>query len=264
MCVCLIGGRGKPIHSDSKELVCRVHEFFESEFENTKTGKPILSVSQVWERTSRATGLSKATVGRIMKEKRETNELKSPSKKRPRESKKTNVDSFDRDAIRRLVLSLYNEGYIPSLNDILRSCKEKINSDLSRWALWKIIKKIGFQYKKNSSNRTFLLERSDIISKRNQYLYTIKGMRKSGRYIIYLYETWVNVHMTRDKMWIIDDEEVPIKVPHGKGSRLIVVHAGGECGFINNGLLVFQSKSTKDYHEEMDNDTNVTLSTIYK
>lgn len=96
----------------------------------------------MWDRTSSATGLSKATIGRILKEKRETNELKSPSKKRPRESTKTNVDGFDRDAIRRLVLSLYNEGYIPSLNDILKSCKEKIKGDLSRWAVWKIIKKI--------------------------------------------------------------------------------------------------------------------------
>ncbi|KAJ9589269.1 hypothetical protein L9F63_017514, partial [Diploptera punctata] len=34
-------------------------------------------------KTSSATGLSKATIGRILKEKRETNELKSPSKKRP-------------------------------------------------------------------------------------------------------------------------------------------------------------------------------------
>ena len=60
--------------------------------------------------------------------------------------------------------------------------------------------------------------------------------------------------MIWDKMWVIDDKEISIKVPPSKGSCLIVVHAGSECGFINNGLLVFQSKSTKDYHEEMDSD----------
>lgn len=250
---CVIGGTGKAIHSDSKELVCRVHNFFESEFENAKTGKPLLSVSQVWDRTSKATGLSKATIGRILKEKRETNKLKSPCKKRPRDCKKTSVDSFDRDAVRRLVLRLYTEGYIPSLNDIFTSYKESIDADVSRWAVWKIIKSIGFQYKKTSTNRSYLLERSDIVARRNQYLYKIKDLRMSGKNIIYLDETWVNAHMTRDKMWLIDTES-PVKVPAGKGSRLIIVHAGGECGFINNGLLVFQSKSTKDYHEEMDSD----------
>ncbi|KAL0861408.1 hypothetical protein ABMA27_008952 [Loxostege sticticalis] len=38
----------------------------------------------------------------------------------------------------------------------------------------------------------------------------------------------------------------------GKGSRLIICHAGSAGnGFVENGLLSFQSKNTTDYHEEM-------------
>ena len=48
------------------------------------------------------------------------------------------------------------------------------------------------------------------------------------------------------------DFEMPLKVPLGKGQRFIVVHAGTSAGFIPNSLLCFQSKSTNDYHEEMD------------
>jgi hypothetical protein len=33
---------------------------------------------------------------------------------------------------------------------------------------------------------------------------------------------------------------------------LIVVHIGSEEGFVEGGQYIFQSKSTKDYHEELD------------
>ena len=46
--VCLLGGRGKPLHLDTKELVCRIHEYFESEYENAKYGKLLISVSNIW------------------------------------------------------------------------------------------------------------------------------------------------------------------------------------------------------------------------
>ena len=123
--ICLLGGRGKPLHSDSKELVCRIHEYFESEHENAKYGRPLISVSKVWERTIKATGLSRGLIQSVLSEKRSKGCLSSPAKKRPRESKKTNIDSFDREALRRIVLSLYKEGFIPSLNDIVAACKYK-------------------------------------------------------------------------------------------------------------------------------------------
>ena len=41
-----------------------------------------------------------------------------------------------------------------------------------------------------------------------------------------------------------------MKVPIGKGSRLILLHAGGFHGFVPGAMLLFKSKSTRDYHEE--------------
>jgi hypothetical protein len=47
-----------------------------------------------------------------------------------------------------------------------------------------------------------------------------------------------------------------LKVPVGKGSRLIVCHVGSTLmGFVPETKWVFRSKSTKDYHEEMMADT---------
>ena len=43
-----------------------------------------------------------------------------------------------------------------------------------------------------------------------------------------------------------------VKKPSGKGSRLIVLHAGSRKGWVAGAELVFQSKKcTGDYHDEM-------------
>lgn len=42
-----------------------------------------------------------------------------------------------------------------------------------------------------------------------------------------------------------------LRPPSGKGRRLIITHIGSSNGFLDQGLLEFQSNSTKDYHEEM-------------
>ena len=62
-------------------------------------------------------------------------------------------------------------------------------------------------------------------------------------------------------MWVEDDPRAVggtkggtkggIRKPSGKGSRLIILHAG-DNGWINGADLVFQSKkATGDYHDEM-------------
>jgi hypothetical protein len=45
-----------------------------------------------------------------------------------------------------------------------------------------------------------------------------------------------------------------LKDPSGKGGRWIILHAGSSSGFVDNGLLIFQSKKSGDYHEEMNSD----------
>ena len=84
----------------------------------------------------------------------------------------------------------------------------------------------------------------------------MKELPCTGHPIIYLDETWVNVNHTKDKVWMCEwpdgDYDVPLKVPLGNGHQFIVLHASSSSGFIPGALLCFQSKSTKDYHEEMD------------
>jgi hypothetical protein len=80
-------------------------------------------------------------------------------------------------------------------------------------------------------------------------------------------ETWVNAGETTNKTWVDKTVNSPRdaflkglttgqKEPTGKGKRLIVLHIGSSDGFVEGGLLCFESKTNStDYHHEMNGDT---------
>jgi hypothetical protein len=84
------------------------------------------------------------------------------------------------------------------------------------------------------------VESYDIRLKRTQYVRNITEFREEGRCIVYTDETYIHSSHTRSNDWI-DDKNLALKKPINKGQRLIILHAGGEAGFINNGLLMFKS-----------------------
>ena len=62
----------------------------------------------------------------------------------------------------------------------------------------------------------------------------------------------------RIKMWVDDDHRVSggtkgvIRKLSGKGTSLIILHAGSDSGWVNGAAFVFQSKkATGDYRDEM-------------
>ena len=82
--------------------------------------------------------------------------------------------------------------------------------------------------------------------------------RKEGRPVVYLDKPWANSHNGKERTWVENDDKVAggtkggIRKPSGKGTRLIILHVGGEDGWIEGAELVFQSKKcTGDYHNEM-------------
>ena len=86
---------------------------------------------------------------------------------------------------------------------------------------------------------------------RLKYLKQIKMYRSQGRTIIFLDETYIHAGHTTTKCWT-DNSLKGLFSDIGKGKRLIIVHAGGDMGFIPNSLLIFKSGSTSgDYHADM-------------
>jgi len=249
-----IGGR-KVIHSQSREVVIRVYSFMKKEADSGKT----INVDRIQTRVSEATGVSVSTLKRILKEhehnKRVGKEFSTPHKKRPRRKIKTDIDEFDKCVIRRTINEFHTtENERPTLQSLLSVLKKRINFSGGKWALWKIIRDLGFRWRKSENNRKILIEKDDIRAARLAYLRNISRYRREGRPIIYTDETYIHSSHTKDHAWS-DGTNAGLLAPVSKGQRVIIVHAGSENGFISNALLMFKSGTKSgDYHHEMNFD----------
>lgn len=107
-----------------------------------------------------------------------------------------------------------------------------------------------------------IIDRDDIILWTRKYLRLIREYRAQNKKIYYLDETWVNEGHTKPKAWVdttiktkkqafLSGLSTGLKNPSGKGKRLIITHIGSDSGFVEGGLLMFESRKTVDYHEEM-------------
>ena len=144
--------RGKPVTSGEKAIIFNV-------FKHLKGNFPLKSQRSIIERTSKATGSSISTIKRIIKEERP----RSPGKKRPNRKKFTKLDSFDLSVIRRIIHSFYSRNESPTLTKVLKKLKEEINFLYGRTHLFRLLKTLGFKYKKRG-RESILNERSDLFT----------------------------------------------------------------------------------------------------
>lgn len=215
-----------------------------------------MSEKKIHKEVAEACGLSYSTVYRVVKEaKQSPGERKlfiTPRKKRPKKKTQTSLDDFDRCVVRRVINEFHTlEGERPTLKAMKRVLKERINFTGSVFSLRTIIRSLGFRWKKTQTNRKVLIEKSDIRSARVKYLRQVRLHRQEKRPIVYMDETYFHSSSSTDKSWT-DGESTGLKKPVSKGQRVIVVHAGGEMGFVPNALLMFKSGlKTGDYHDDM-------------
>lgn len=235
--------KGQTINSQKQQCVLNVREYFEKEKNN---GGPLLPLSNVVQRTADAVKISNRTVIKISKKEK----LSTPGKLRPRKKPVTEVDDFSADAIRRHVYGYYSRGEFPTLKKLLSSLTEAgLFHGKTIKSLQNMLHKLNFKFQKYSS-RAVLMETRLIVNWRVQFLRKVRNI--DWKKIVFIDETWVNANHCMKKAWT--DNSVPgtPRAPLGKGGRLIVCHAGNMDGFIPGALLLFKSKSTGDYHEEMD------------
>lgn len=238
------------LNSQTREFVIRLRNYFDREAQN---GGPILPITSVVERVADALNIGQRTVRRITKKKygetgTEENKLHTP-KKRKRAKPVVGIDSFDADAIRRHVYGYYLQKEYPTRKKLVHSLKEAGLFFGGESSLTKILKTIGFRYKK-CNKRKILMERFDIAMARYTFLRQVKEI-KNWQNVVFLDETWLNANHTVGRSWNDDTAASTSKVPVGKGSRLIICHAGTINGFVEGSLMAFASKTTGDYHEDM-------------
>ncbi|XP_066965438.1 uncharacterized protein [Macrobrachium rosenbergii] len=236
-----------------RERIYSVFKYFSAEKEN---GGPLVDVSKASIRTADATNVSISTVERVCREARDTMEVfRKPvfeEKKRKRSKTVTGLDDFDKVVLRRKILQSYERKELPTIEKVLHEMKENIGFKGSRESLRKIMREIGFRYAKVNVRR-FLMERHDVQCTRARFLEKMHRVRERVQTVIYLDETWVNQNYSVGKCRINSKSEraTGMKVPTGKGSRLIILHAGSKEGFVPDAQLVFSAKNDGDYHHQM-------------
>lgn len=111
----------------------------------------------------------------------------SPGKKRQKEKPITGQDEFDLCVLRRKVLEFYDRGEFPTAKKLVCEMKESIGFIGSETSMLRILRSLGFKYRKCNDGRKFLMERSDIAAARIVFLRKMHEIRESGNIRIFLY-----------------------------------------------------------------------------
>ncbi|KAH6948087.1 hypothetical protein HPB50_022812 [Hyalomma asiaticum] len=112
------------------------------------------------------------------------------------------LDDFDLSVLRRVVHGFFEKGEIPTIAKVVQRFKEdETLPTVSTRTMQRMLKKLGFRYKKRSRN-ALVIEATHIVQSRRRYLRQIAELRRQGRAIFFTDETWVNAGHTRSRVWI--------------------------------------------------------------
>lgn len=252
-------GKGKTLHSGERRIVYSVYNFLKQL--SLPSFRETINFNQAGKLTALAIGRSERLVNEICKEARQSAKVgteivfSTPGKERKRKHNVTGLDDFSKDVLRRTVFSYYDKGEYPTALKLTRDLEQKIGYAGSVASTKRILREIGFRYKKTKDGRKFLMEKSDIVSARIKFLRTMHNLRECGdtRPVYYLDETWVNENHSKKYIWQDSKESGGLKVPVGKGGRLIICHVGSKKdGFVKESKWVFRANSaSEDYHRQM-------------
>lgn len=250
---------GKVVKSQTREVIANVMEFMEQE---GRTDRFLIDPKKVRERVSVACGVSQRTLTRLSAEKRKlqncNGSFETPNKKRKLPKRVTGLDGFDLGAIRRIINNFYlTENCLPTLPKIKLKLAREIEFSGSITSLRRILKTMGYRWKKTRTNKHILMESQDVSYKRFVFLKKMKEYRLLKRPIVYTDESYIDSSHVSGKGWFEDTKE-GVAAPISKGERLIFLHAGGEMGFIPNCLTMWKaSKKTGDYHDNVNSTTYI-------
>ena len=222
------------MNSTAKTIITNVYKYFEKQSKKTKSSRP----PKLSKKTAEATGYSSRTIEGVIAATQALSgaAFESPAKRYKTSRVRIIVNDFEVAAIRRTIHDFYDRKEYPTLKKLLSVLITKGLFKGHRTTLWKLLRKIGFRYRKVNDKR-YVYEQPRIIAWRHKYLRRMMKNRQEKRPVVYLDETWVNSHDGKAKTWVEKDTTTDgtrggVRKPSGKGSRLIILHAGGEKGWV--------------------------------
>ena len=247
----------KWLTEEENNLIFKIDEWVKGALAREKKGEKVFLSNNHAQITSQICSVSERQVYRIRNG--------DPKKEKTENtSQKSKLDDFNKKALSRLVYSFYTkpEPEIPTLDKIHTAALEIPGFPLiSRSSCYRNLIKLGFVCKKRNKKMN-VYQRLDIVAERQKYLMKVREFRENGYEIFYQDETWCNQYHTKEHVWqesasepsLISDAKYRggLKVPSGKGQRLIINHLGSKNGFVCNcGECFVGKKDSADYHSEM-------------
>ncbi|XP_076298376.1 uncharacterized protein LOC143217712 [Lasioglossum baleicum] len=244
--------RGQTIRSDARNIV---RQLIIKCDEEARTGQLRNNIKQANFRISDYSGVSISSISRLRKGDLESDgeeKLSSPGKKRPRKSVK-DCSEDTKITIRNVIYSFYTEKKIvPSGPMLLAAIQEKIYFPWKLHSFYRLLRSMGFKWRKSNNIRKVLTEGPNIVAWRGKYLKAISYYRQQNRNIVYVGETWVDNTLCFGKCW---QSKEMLGILKNSSHRYIIIHAGGKNGFINGAELMFKANSTTgDYHDQMNSE----------
>ena len=248
--------------TDSATILRNVHRFFAGE----RTAGRSRGLRNPVQRAAWAIGVSLSTVSRVRFE--DFFDGLPESGERERRERVPRIPDADRVRMREAVNSQYHNCYLTSLDttvehlktaNLVRSATGVSSASSFVWTRTKLavaMQEAGFYLSRGPTHYDVAREDPAIKAQRTNYIDTVRQDRRAGRTIYYTDETWANKNMSVYRSWNDGTLNSRIKVPSGKGGRIIIAHVGSrETGLVDGASLVFiGKKKTGDYHYEMNSD----------
>jgi transposase len=232
-----------------QDLVKACHTHFSAE---KREGRLRPGLNRVKDRVTRALGIPRSTVTKLLKE---TN-LPKPGDTvlRPR-GKKLSLEEVARirPAFFRL-LQRKSHITVTKIRDELRNEPEGWNT--SRSTLWRALNSIGFEFSnKKPGYHAAMRENEENIIMRDLYLTRLEDYIQDNRQIVYMDESWLNKNIQPNLIWHDNTLSTINNVTSGKGQRYIMIGAGTKDGWLPNSFRMWKGNNkNEDYHSEMNSD----------
>ena len=150
------------LHPQAKRMVLNLLNYFENEriSENSPTN--------MQETVAKALGISLRTVQKIVHERKHNIIPKNTKKCKRRKPKTEDLSENIKMGVRNVIYDLYRSKTNVTLPVLKENLKIRGVLEIGLESLSKLIKKLGFRYKKDC-NRRFLYEQPQIVSQRIQF-----------------------------------------------------------------------------------------------
>lgn len=226
------------------------------------------SLLAVQKRTALATAVSERTIRNVLKRKGDPNVSDSFQEnanehqvKKPLSNHRyvlKNIDESTKFEIHNTIYDMVARKEFVTLDGLLSELKRIQIIEIGRTTLWKLLRELGFKYKKYS-NRPVLCEKKHVVHLRTNFLRNYLKIKKEGLYknIVVLDETWIyEAESQTHRVWT--DNSVKSFKDSGKtscGKRYMILHARTQNGFVDGvGRMFSSTVKSDDYHDSMVHD----------